>query len=88
MPGKVGEMVKRQHCRRMLALAEESAANFMRQFEGVILPVLWEQKVVGFWSGLTGNYIRVYARSDDDLTNKVLPAKLVEVWGKGMWGAV
>ncbi|MFC2041975.1 tRNA (N(6)-L-threonylcarbamoyladenosine(37)-C(2))-methylthiotransferase MtaB [Chloroflexota bacterium] len=86
MPGKVKERVKRQRCQRMLALAEESAANFMRQFQGMILPVLWENEEGGFWSGLTGNYIRVYARSSNDLTNKLLPTKLMEVWGKGMWG--
>ena len=86
MPGRVGERVKRQRCQRMLALAEESAANFMRQFQGMILPVLWEKMTGGFWSGLTGNYIRVYTRSSEDLTNKLLPTKLMKVWGEGMLG--
>ncbi|MFC1913980.1 tRNA (N(6)-L-threonylcarbamoyladenosine(37)-C(2))-methylthiotransferase MtaB [Chloroflexota bacterium] len=88
MPERVGEKVKRRRCQRMLALAEESSVKFMQEFEGMILPVLWEQKAGGLWSGLTCNYIRVYAKSNDDLTNKVLPTKLLEVWGKGMWGAV
>ena len=63
-------------------------SSFMRRFQGMNLPVLWERKVAGLWSGLTANYIRVYARSGDDLANKVLSTKLVEVWGKGMWGEV
>ena len=50
------------------------------------MPVLWEKQIDGTWSGLTDNYIRVYTRSDKGLTNKLLPVKLAEVRGSGMWG--
>ncbi len=73
----------------MLALAEESARNFRRRFAGRIVEVLWEQQSeAGVWSGLTGNYIKVYTRSNEDLTNKLLPVKLKEIRRDGMWGEI
>jgi len=52
------------------------------------MPVLWEKQTDGIWSGLTDNYIRVYTKSNRDLTNKLLPVKVVEVRGDGVWGEV
>ena len=52
------------------------------------MEVLWEQQSGGIWSGLTGNYIKVYARSSEDLTNKLLPVKLVKIYRDGVWGEV
>ena len=72
----------------MLALAKESTENFRQQFLGKVMPVLWENQSAGVWSGLTDNYIKVYASSDEDLSNKLLPVKLVEVRQDGVWGKV
>ncbi|MFC1987862.1 tRNA (N(6)-L-threonylcarbamoyladenosine(37)-C(2))-methylthiotransferase MtaB [Chloroflexota bacterium] len=89
LPRQINAKLKKERSQKMLALAEESARNFRQQFSGKIMPVLWEkQSGDGVWSGLTDNYIKVYARSDDDLTNKLLPAKLAEVRGDGVWGEV
>ena len=87
MPDQVGDKVKRERSERMLALAKESAQNFRQQFLGKIVMVLWEkQSGDGIWSGLTDNYIKVYSRSNEDLTNRLLPVKLVELRGDGVWG--
>ena len=88
MPEQVKSKVKKQRSEKMLALAEESAQSFRQWFLGETMPVLWEKQSDGIWSGLTGNYIKVYTRSDEDLTNKLLPVKLVELWGDGVWGEV
>jgi len=88
MPHPVADRVKKQRSERLLALAEESALNFRRQFLGKTMPVLWEKQTGGIWSGLTDNYMKVYTGSSEDLTNKLLPAKLVEVRGDGVWGEV
>ena len=70
----------------MLALAKDSAQNFSRQFLGRTMSVLWEKQSGGIWSGHTDNYIKVYTKSDKDLTNQLLPVKLVEASGDGVWG--
>ena len=84
----VRTQVKKQRSQVMLALAKESAQNFSRRFLGKVMPVLWEKRSGGIWSGHTDNYIKVYTRSNDDLTNKLLPLKLVEVGGDGVWGEI
>jgi len=48
--------------------------------------VLWEKQSAGIWSGHTDNYIKVYTRSDEDLTNKLMLLKLVEIYKDGVWG--
>jgi len=88
MPGQVKAQVKKQRSQRMLALAEESIRNFNRRFLGRTMTVLWEQQTGGTWSGLTDNYIKVYTKSNDDLTNRIQPCRLVELWGDGVWGEV
>ena len=87
MPNQVEDRVKKQRSQRMLALAKESAQNFSQQFLGKTMPVLWEKQTDGIWSGHTDNYIRVYTRSNRDLTNKLLPVKLVKLEEMGCGGS-
>ena len=87
LPDQVSAQVKKERSRQMLALAKESLQNFSRQCLGRTMPVLWEQQSDDdIWSGLTNNYIKVYTKSDKDLTNKLLPTKLLEFRGDGVWG--
>jgi len=77
MPDQVEDRVKRERSRKMLALGRASVRNFRRKFVGKTVMVLWEKQTCGVWSGLTDNYIRVFTKSDKDLTNQLLPVKLV-----------
>ncbi len=87
MPQQIEAKVKKQRSGQMLALAAESFLSFRKRFLGRIVPVLWEQRLPdGFWSGLSGNYIKVYVQSHKDLTNRLLPTKLVAIKGDGVWG--
>jgi len=86
LPHQISDKVKKQRSQRMLTLANESAQNFRQQFLGRVMPVLWEQRSGGLWSGYTDNYIKVYTRSDEDLTNQLLPVKLLEIGKDGVWG--
>jgi len=88
MPRQVADKVKKQRSQKMLALAEESAHNFRRRFLGRTMPVLWEKQSNGIWSGLTGNYIKVYTESTEDLTNKLLPVRLESIWKDGVRGTI
>jgi len=88
MPQPVTANIKKERSQRMLALAQESAQNFHRQFLGQTMPVLWEKQTGGVWSGLTDNYIRVSTRSSKDLTNRLLTVRLVGIGEDGVWGDV
>lgn len=85
---QVADKVKKQRSQILLALADECSISFRQQFSGRAMSVLWEQESGGIWSGLTGNYIRVYTKSEDDLSNRVLSVKLGEIRGEGVWGEI
>jgi len=86
MNGKVNDVLKKARETRLLKLAAESSRDYMRQFRGRIMPVLWEKKTNGVWSGLTGNYIRVFTRSNSVLSNQLMPFRLVELNEDGFRG--
>ena len=86
MQGQVPAGIKKQRRQQMLALAGESASRFRGRFLGRVMPVLFEQKSRGLWSGLTDNYIRVYIKSNKDLSNRILPVKLERPYKDGVAG--
>ncbi|MCD6452913.1 MAG: tRNA (N(6)-L-threonylcarbamoyladenosine(37)-C(2))-methylthiotransferase MtaB [Dehalococcoidales bacterium] len=87
-PNQISDRVKKERMQRMLMLARGSAMSFSRRFFGKGLGVLFEGQSGGVGSGLTGNYIRVYTRSSDNLTNKLLRVRLVEGYRDGVWGEI
>ena len=88
MPDQVRDTVKKPRSQNLLALAQECTQSFSQQFLGKTMGVLWEKQSGGIWSGLTDNYIKVYTKNNEDLTNKLLPVKLVEVKDDGVWGKI
>jgi threonylcarbamoyladenosine tRNA methylthiotransferase MtaB len=88
MAGQVAAGIKKERSQKMLALGRECAEAFRRQFIGRTMPVLWEaSKVADAWSGFTGNYIKVFTKSDLDMWNQVTPAKLTRLKAGGMLAA-
>jgi threonylcarbamoyladenosine tRNA methylthiotransferase MtaB len=74
MAGQVPDKTKKERSQKMLALADESARKFRESFAGESMDVLWEKQTDdGDWSGITGNYIRVFTKSDKNLSNKITP---------------
>jgi threonylcarbamoyladenosine tRNA methylthiotransferase MtaB len=91
MPEQVPERIKKERSNRMLKLAEECSRRFRERFLGQTVQVLWESRIDkdgGIYSGLTGNYIRVFTRSSTDLTNTIAPVCLVEHYKGGLWGEI
>ena len=91
MPEQIKDKVKAERNQRMLELSRNSRRRFCSQFLGQTMPVLWEQETgsgSGIYSGLTGNYIRVYARSQKSLSNEITAVRLVELHSQGIWGEV
>ncbi len=88
MPNQVSPQVKKKRCDMMLSLAEESAAVFHRSFLGRKLSVLWEQSDKGIWNGYTGNYIKIYTESNEDLTNMITNTSLEFLYRDGVWGKI
>jgi len=86
MTSQVPDSVKTQRSRNLRALAGECAQDYRRKFSGRSMTVLWEKRSGGIWSGYTDNYIKVYARNNEDLTNQIIPARLIKNYRDGVWG--
>ena len=78
----VPEETKKDRTAQMLAAARQGFQDFRNGQMGNTRTVLWENQVdregARRWSGLTDNYIRVYAQSRRDLTNVITQAKLLK----------
>jgi len=91
MPEQINGKVRQERNRRMLALSLSARRHFCEQLLGQTVPVLWEKETgpgSGIYSGLTGNYIRVFAQSNKSLGNEIRPARLVELRSQGIWGTI
>jgi len=78
--------VRRARLERLLQLGRETSLDFRRCFLGRTMQVLWEGSRGGRWQGLTGNYIRVYASDESDLSNRILPTQLAALEEEGVIG--
>jgi len=95
MPDQIDLEVRQQRALQIREIGQRSGESFRRQFLGCTLPVLWEirhgvggQIQSNRWSGLTDNYIRVYAESGRDLANVLCPARFCALDGDGVRGEV
>ncbi len=89
LPAQVPDEVRRARARLMRDLGTEQAARFRRRFVGREMTVLWEQRRSdGLWVGLTDNYLRVVARAEGDLHNRLLAARLLAAQNGHLIGEV
>ncbi len=88
MPQQIPDALKKERSNQMLGLSKENAQAFQQRFIGKTMDVLWEQQSHGIWSGLTGNYIKVYTKSNKELTNLILPIKLLKPYRDGVYGDI
>lgn len=86
IPEQVPSDIKKERSLQMLALGKDSLLRYNSAFVGQILDVLVEQSAGESWSGYTDTYIKVYIKSSQDLTNRLLRVKLLELRNDGIKG--
>lgn len=80
LPDRVARQARSQRARMMRELGSRLAARFRRRFVGREVAVLWEQRRRdGLWAGLTDNYLRVITDVEDDLHNRLVSTRLLDV---------
>ncbi|GIL15334.1 MAG: tRNA (N(6)-L-threonylcarbamoyladenosine(37)-C(2))-methylthiotransferase MtaB [Chloroflexota bacterium] len=89
LPLHVAERVKDARRDAMQRVAEVGLRRFTEEFVGQTLNVLYEENAAGAaeWLGYTDNYIRVATRSRENLGNRILSTRLVELTPDGARGA-
>jgi threonylcarbamoyladenosine tRNA methylthiotransferase MtaB len=87
MVDQLDPRIRRRRARQLREVAARSGEAFRRQFLGTTVSVLWEHRLAdGRWPGLTDNYIRVYADSDECLANTMRDVVLCDLEGDGVRG--
>ena len=91
--GVVPMMVRKQRNKRMQSLLRHSSEEYRRLFIGQKVKVLWEattQRTQEGWllSGLTDNYLRIYALAGEPLWNKISPVEVSGLREDGLYGKI
>ncbi len=86
LPDQISYGEKKARVGEMLAVGRASERTFWRRHLGETLDVVWEEHKQHRWSGLTDNYIRVFADAGEyaDLSGRVRPARLQEIGDGGV----
>jgi threonylcarbamoyladenosine tRNA methylthiotransferase MtaB len=88
-PSRVPRRVCRARARAMRKLGAEQASRFRQRFVGREMSVLWERpRRDHLWTGLTDNYLRVFARTADNLHNRLTATRLLAVQDGRLMGRV
>jgi threonylcarbamoyladenosine tRNA methylthiotransferase MtaB len=85
---QVEEKVKQERVSMTGKLSEESQAQFREKFLGQKRTVLWEERTRKIWSGLTDNYLRVFACAEQDLSHRFSKVMLSKEIEGGIWGEI
>lgn len=85
---KVEKSVIHERSKRLRELSLRKRTSFFDRFIDREMPVLFEQKKNGFWTGLTDNYIRVKTESDINLENEIVQVRLEEIEQQAMIGTI
>jgi threonylcarbamoyladenosine tRNA methylthiotransferase MtaB len=81
MKNQISGDIKSQRSKEMIALSDKMNIDFLNNNIGKTVPVLFEDMENGFWQGHTTNYIKVLAKSDENLNNKIVDVKLDKIHG-------
>ena len=85
----VSEKVKQKRVEELSEVDRESHDKYCESMLDKTVSVLFEQESEeGLWEGLSGNYVRVYARSKENLSGKIRKVMLKAIYKDGMIGEI
>jgi len=88
MQAKVDPKVLNRRSAAVRALSARKTRAFAEAHVDAVVTVLFEQLEGAVWTGYTGNYLRVAARSEENLRNEIRRVKLERLEGEALHGTV
>ena len=88
MEGQIPVSVKNERSSRLIAISDEMEDNFIKNYIGSTMDVLFEQTREGVFEGHTSNYIQVEVETDKDIKNKIIPVKITGEKNKKAFGEI
>ncbi len=84
LPDALPPAIKKERMAAFRQVALRSDLAFRQSQLGATLGVVWEERRAGRWSGLSDNYLRLFAESTADLSGRQGRARLLEIEGPGV----
>ncbi len=82
MPDQLPEELKHQRSNKLIALAEQMSMEYKSKFMGRIEKILVEEEITvdgtTYQTGHNERYLKLAVKSDEELTNKVITAEVVD----------
>lgn len=80
--------VREERCKILSCEEEAVSEKFAKSMVGKTESVLYEKSESGVWEGFTGNYMRVYTKSDASLENTVSEVVITEYKDGKLWASL
>ena len=87
MPGQHDNATKEARSKAAIAVAEQMSAAFRKNMIGSVQQVLFEEEEKGYFTGHTGNYMKVYAKGEN-LHNEVKNVRITGLYTEGLVGEI
>jgi threonylcarbamoyladenosine tRNA methylthiotransferase MtaB len=87
-PNRVPRTLQEEWSKRLGAIGATTGANYLRQFLGKTVTVLFEEFVAQRWLGLTGEYLRVEVESERNLRNIIARVSVMKIAGNNLIGKI
>ena len=77
--------VKQERSKKLIAISDRMCQDFMKKYIGENVEVLFERNAKeDIYEGHTGNYIKVLAKSEKNISNKILDVKVSGIEGEDL----
>lgn len=84
----VNEKIKRERAKVLTDISDKVCEKTRKKHINKIMPVLFESKSNNYWSGFTPNYLKVFLKIQQDLSNKIINVKLKKLYKNGLIGEI
>ena len=72
MPNQIDGNIKEQRSKKLIDLSNKNELEYNKKYIGKTVEVLFEEEKTGLYKGHTQNYIIVYCKSNENLSNKIV----------------
>lgn len=77
---------KEERSSKLIELSDKNEKDYLKEYIGKTLLVLFEEKQGEFYKGHTSNYIEVKTKSEKDIQNEILNVKIEKQEGLELYG--
>lgn len=87
-PEKVAKVVQEERSRVIQEVAVAATCQYAHKFINQLVEVLFEERTATGWSGLSGEYLRVFAESTTNLKNIIRTVRIQELKNNQLIGSI